>query len=117
MNKYYMDISPHRQKFLLNPKNKDRVETFLYHTYGRRLYKISVGYKWVVLRSDTHVQRMRHETFKQLALSNWIRNAKTDASTQVYLETGQYKRPKNWRLNYGLWWIIRTRPWKYNRVL
>lgn len=55
-----------------------------------------------MLRSDTHVQRMRHETFKQLALSNWIRNAKTDASTQVYLETGQYKRPKNWRLNYGL---------------
>lgn len=42
MNKYYMDISPHRQEFLLNPKNKDRVETFLYHTYGRRLYKISV---------------------------------------------------------------------------
>lgn len=104
MNKLYENISPERQEFLLNPKNKDKVETFLYHTYGRRLYKITVGYKWVVLRCNTHVQRMRYSTFKELALSNWIRNAKTDASTKVYLETGKYKRARKWRLNYGLWW-------------
>jgi hypothetical protein len=102
MIKLYDNISPERQEFLLNPKNKDRAETFLYHTYGRRLYKISVGYKWVMLRSECHVQRMRHETFKQLALSNWIRDAKTDASIQVYNKIGKYKRPRNWRINYGL---------------
>jgi len=95
-------ISNERQEFLLHPKNKDRVQTFLNHTYGRRLYKISVGYKWVVLRSNTHTQRMRYSAFEKLARSNWIRDASTDASTKVYLETNVYKRPKNWGVSYGL---------------
>jgi len=103
MIKLHEDISPERQEFLLNPKNRDKVETFLYHIYGRRLYKISVGYKWVTLRSDSHTQRLRYEKFKEISKSNWIRSAKTDASTKVYLKTGAYKRPKKWGENYGLW--------------
>ena len=102
MVKLLKDISLERQNFLLNPQNRDKFETFLYHTYGRRLYKISVGYKWVYLRSRLHTQRMRFNKFQELAKSNWIRNAKTDASYQNYLVKRTYKRPKGWEKNYGL---------------
>lgn len=102
MIKLHKDISKERQDFLLNPQNRDKVETFLYHTYGRRLYKISVGYKWVFLRSPSHTQRMRLNKFLELAKSNWIRSAKNDASYQNYLIKGTYKRPRGWEKNYGL---------------
>ena len=95
-------ISEERQNYLLNPQNRDYYITHLYHTYGRRVYSVKVGWKWVYLRSNAHVQRMRLSKFKEIAMSNWIRDSKADASFQAYKDTGSYKRTdKNWYIKYG----------------
>tara|TARA_R100001082_G_scaffold102455_1_gene72566 strand:+ start:3833 stop:4147 length:315 start_codon:yes stop_codon:yes gene_type:complete len=95
-------ISPERQRVLTEPKNRDHFKTFLYFTYGRRLYEVKVGYKWVYLRSKAHNKRLSFRDFEELALKNWIRDARFDAQSKVYDEIGKYKLPKNWQEQYGI---------------
>lgn len=95
------DISPERQEKLLNPKSSDHYETFFYGKYGRRLYTIKVGRKWVYMRSNAHKARITFNRFKSLAFSEWKRCASTHALTKVYEETGKYKYKNVWWRDYG----------------
>ena len=47
----YDSISEERQNYLLNPQNRDYYITHLYHTYGRRVYSVKVGWKWVYVQA------------------------------------------------------------------
>jgi|TARA_R100000742_G_C4202748_1_gene31377 hypothetical protein len=101
MEKLLETISLERQERLLNPQTSDHFETFMFGKYGRRLYQVKVGRKWVFMRSRGHRARITLQRFKNIAYSQWKRDASTDASTQVYKETGVYKRKRGWWKHYG----------------
>ena len=56
------------------------------------------------LRSKAHNKRLSFRDFEELALKNWIRDARFDVLSKVYDETGKYKLPK--KLARAVWHCI-----------
>jgi hypothetical protein len=101
MLKLYKDFSEAKQEKLLNPQMSDEFETFFYGKYGRRLYTIKVGRKWVYMKSSAHKVRMPLRKFKVHAFLEWRRIARTQASVEAMQETGKYKRKNGWWKAFG----------------
>ena len=99
MIKLLEDISESRQEKLLNPKMSDHYQTFFYGKYGRGLYEIKVGRKWVTMKSKSHKARMSLAKFEVHAFLEWKRCAESDAC--VLGSHKGYKKPRNWWKEYG----------------
>ena len=86
---------------LLNPQMSDHYKTLFFGKYGTRVYEVKVGRKWVFMRSNSHRTRMPLAKFKVHAFLEWRRQAMTMASTEAFIKTDRYLKPKGWWKNYG----------------
>ena len=101
MLKLYDNFSEAKMDRFLNPQMSDHYETYFYGKYGRRLYTIKVGRKWVYMRSNAHKVRMPLRKFKVHAFLEWRRIARTQASLEAMDTNGNYKRKKGWWKAFG----------------
>ena len=101
MLKLYDNFSEAKMDRFMNPQMSDHYETYFYGKYGRRLYTIKVGRKWVYMRSNAHKVRMPLRKFKVHAFLEWRRIARTQASLEAMDANGNYKRKRGWWKAFG----------------
>mgnify|MGYP000073579310 FL=1 len=53
------------------------------------------------IRSKSHRARLTLAKFKTQAFVQWHCDARTNASSETYAETGKYKKKQGWWKNYG----------------
>lgn len=101
MEKLFDEFSLAKMDRFLSPQMSDHYQTYFYGKYGRRIYTIKVGRKWVYMKSNAHRVRMPLRKFKVHAYLEWRRIARTQASREAMQETGKYKRKIGWWKNFG----------------
>lgn len=95
------NVSEAKRERLLNPQMSDHFQTFMFGKFGRRLYTIKVGRKWVFMKSNSHRARLPLAKFKQLAFLEWRKCARLQASVEAMETNGNYKRKRGWWKAFG----------------